>query len=75
MTNTMNMQVATMGTFGRFEPWHFGTSLNGVQSVKQAMETADLDWSVNQAQAYIRDENGCWIETPAVVNYTSDNGM
>lgn len=76
MTNTMNnTQVKTMCTFGRFEPWHFGTSLHGVQSVSDAMKTADLDWEVNQAQAYIRDENGNWIETPAIVNYRSDNGM
>lgn len=76
MTNTMNNnQVGTMGTFGRFEPWHFGTSLHGVQSVSEAMNAADLNWEVNQAQAYIRDENGCWIETPAIVNYRSDNGM
>lgn len=76
MTNTMNnTQVGTMGTFGRFEPWHFGTSLHGVQSVSEAMKAADLDWEVNQAQAYIRDEFGNWIETPAIVNYRSDNGM
>lgn len=81
MTNNMNMntqaqaQAGKMNEYGRFEPWHFGTSLEGVQSVEQAMEKADLAWEVNQAQAFIRDENGTWIETPAVVNYRSDNGM
>lgn len=74
MTN-MNSTAEKMATFGRFEPWHFGTSLDGVQSVEQAMEKADLAWEVNQAQAFIRDANGNWVETPAVVNYRSDNGL
>ena len=79
MTTNMNTQAQAqagkMQDFGRFEPWHFGTSLEGVQSVQDAMQKADLNWSVNQAQAYIQDTNGNWIETPAVVNYRSDNGL
>ena len=71
----VNESVKVMESFGRFEPWHFGTSLDGVQSVQDAMQRADLAWEVNQAQAYIQDKNGNWIETPAVVNYRSDNGL
>lgn len=73
MTNTVNTEV--MKDFGRFEPWHFGTSLEACHNVREAMEKADLAWEVNQAQAFIQDANGNWIETPAVVNYRSDNGM
>lgn len=77
MTTNMNAQAQAgkLQDFGRFEPWHFGTSLESVTSVEQAMQKADLAWEVNQAQAFIRDENGNWIETPAVVNYRSDNGL
>ena len=73
--NSTQAQAEKMNEYGRFEPWHFGTSLDGVQSVQDAMQRADLAWEVNQAHAYIQDKNGNWIETPAVVNYRSDNGM
>lgn len=73
--NNTQAQAGKMNEYGRFEPWRFGTSLEGVQSVEQAMQVADLDWTVEQAKAFIKNDNGEWVETPAVVNYRSDNGM